>query len=436
MKTATASSNAARLISLALILCLALASFAAAEEADPVVVRVGKVTYPLSVARYSYQSRLDLLAYQGYEPTAAEKQELIQETLDHMVELALVQNKLMEAGQNDLTEAEESLVRSYAGNVYESIWQAFKQRVEKEGYEVTEEQVTDWLAQQGYTLDMCYEEALMAVRNERAVALYCPDVTVTPEEVEAYYQENYLLPDREAYEFDVPRYEREVLTAGGEAFFVPEGYRIIRQILLPYPQTVAAAVNKLQPALEEAVSALDDAYHTVADAALAGDDVEAARAAYQEQEEAYTALVDQLVELQMSALPLVKETTDEIARKYAAGATFESLIQEYGQEAGEDAGKELLFHPASESWAESFRTAVAALEKPGDITEPFVTNLGIHIVQYQEDAPGGVHELTEEEQSALEKSALQAKQTEALQEMMKDWITHYDVETHPELLAP
>ncbi len=424
-----------RLAVLALVLCLALVSAAAAEE-DPVIVRVGRVSYPLSLALYSYQSNLDLMAYQGYSPTPEEQQALISHTVDHLVELALIQNKLIEAGRNDLTEAEESLVRSYAGSVYENLWQAFKQRVEQEGYEATEEQVTSWLAQQGYTLDICYEEALMAVRNERIIELYCPAVTVSPEEVEAYYQENYLLPDREAYENDVPRYEREILTAGGEAFFSPEGYRIIRQILLPYPDSVTAAVNQLSSSLEEASTAMDEAYRAVADAALAGADVDAAKAVYRQKEEAYTALVDQLVELQMSALSLVKETTDEIIRKYNAGATFESLIAEYGKETGEDAGRELLFHPDSENWAESFRAAAAALEKPGDITEPFVTNLGIHIVQYQEDAPGGVHELTAEEQSALEASALQAKQAEALQPLLQAWRTQYDVETHPELIVP
>ena len=58
-------------------------------------------------------------------------------------------------------------------------------------------------------------------------------------------------PDREAYENDIPRYEREILNAGNEAFFTPAGYRIIRQILLPYPQSVVNEINLLQPALED-----------------------------------------------------------------------------------------------------------------------------------------------------------------------------------------
>ena len=419
---------------LALLLFLLLPFGAAAENADPVVVRVGRVAYPLSLAKYSYQSNLDLMAYQGYTPTVAEKEELKRQTIDHLIDLALIENKLIEAGKNDLTDAEETLVRSYAGNVYESLWQGFQQRVKNEGYDATEEQITSWLTEQGYTLDVVYQEALVNVRYSRIYELYCADVTVTDEDVEAYLQETFVGPDREAYEFDMPRYEREILTTGNESFFTPAGYRVIRQILLPYPQAVVDEINALQPAVEEGATALEDAYHAVADAAIAGKDVEAEREAYQAQSQAYADLLNQVVALEQSALPMLKETTDEIALRYAAGESFDSLVAEYGKEAGEAAGGELLFHPESENWAEAFKQAVSALKKPGEITEPFVTDLGIHIVLYQSDLPDGVHELTEEERAALQSSALENKQRETLHPFLDEWKTQYEIETHPEML--
>ena len=419
---------------LALLLFLLLPFGAAAENADPVVVRVGRVAYPLSLAKYSYQSNLDLMAYQGYTPTVAEKEELKRQTIDHLIDLALIENKLIEAGKNDLTYAEETLVRSYAGNVYESLWQGFQQRVKNEGYDATEEQITSWLTEQGYTLDVVYQEVLVNVRYSRIYELYCADVTVTDEDVEAYLQETFVGPDREAYEFDIPRYEREILATGNESFFTPAGYRVIRQILLPYPQAVVDEINALQPAVEEGATALEDAYHAVADAAIAGKDVEAEREAYQAQSQAYADLLNQVVALEQSALPMLKETTDEIALRYAAGESFDSLVAEYGKEAGEAAGGELLFHPESENWAEAFKQAVSALKKPGEITEPFVTDLGIHIVLYQSDLPDGVHELTEEERAALQSSALENKQRETLHPFLDEWKTQYEIETHPEML--
>lgn len=421
---------------LCLLLCLFLPFSAPAEGEDPVVVRVGEVAFPLSLARYSYQSSIDLLAYQGVTPTQEEKQELLTQTVDHLVELGLIENKLMEAGLNDLTEEEESALRSYAGNVYESLWQGLSQRAKDAGVEATEKEITGWLAEQGYTLDLVYEEALVALRNERILALYCPDVTVTPEEVEAYYLETFLEPDRAAYAHDIPRYEQEILDTGNESFYTPEGYRVIRQILLPFPSSVLSQLNPLSQELEEASAAVDAAYNAAADAAVSGGDVEAARGEYKAKQEALSAVAARINEAQESALPLVKDRTDEIARKYREGVSFDDLAKEYGQEAGEEAAAELLFHPDSTRWAENFRKHVLALEKPGDLSEPFITNLGIHMVLYQADWPGGEHVLSEEERQALEAGALQAKQTKALRLLEEDWKKQYPIETHPELLVP
>ena len=425
--------NAAKL--LAAVLCLLLPLSAAAEAPDdPVIVRVGRVEYTLSLAQYSYQSNLDLMAYQGYYPTEAEKEELKRQTVDHLVELALIENKLAEKGKNTLSDAEETLLRSYAGNAYESLWQSFQQRVKDEGYEATEEQITQWLSEQGYTLDVVYQEALVNVRYSRIFDLYCPDVSVSEEEVEEYFRKTFVGPDREAYENDISRYEREILNTGNESFFTPSGYRIIRQILLPYPQSVVDELNAMQPALEEGAAALESAYNAAADAAIAGGDVEKARAEYQRQAESYAELLGRAADVETGALQLVRETTDEIASRYAAGESFDSLVRTFGAQAGEEAGEEMLFHPDSENWAEAFRKNVSALKKPGDITEPFVTSLGIHIVLYQGDLPSGVHELTEEEHEALEASALQARQMEILGEYLAEWKSQYAIETHPELL--
>ena len=151
---------------------------------------------------------------------------------------------------------------------------------------------------------------------------------------------------------------------------------------------------------------------------------------------ALAALAARANEAEESALPLMKNVTDEILRKYRSGTSFDSLIAEYGQEAGEEAGQELLFHPDSDQWAETFRQQVMALKKPGDISEPFITSLGVHIVLYQADWPGGEHTLTAEERQALEASALQAKQTSALRLPEETWKKQYTIETHPELLLP
>lgn len=191
-----------------------------------------------------------------------------------------------------------------------------------------------------------------------------------------------------------------------------------------------------RPVRREFAAPMPSAANAAADAAVSGGDVEEARAAYREKQEALAALAARVNEAEESALPLMKDVTDEILRKYRSGTSFDSLIAEYGQEAGEEAGRELLFHPDSEQWAETFRQQVMALKKPGEVSEPFITSLGIHIVLYQADWPGGEHTLTAEERQALEASALQAKQTSALRLLEETWKRQYVIETHPELLIP
>lgn len=75
-----------------------------------------------------------------------------------------------------------------------------------------------------------------------------------------------------------------------------------------------------------------------------------------------------------------------------------------------------------------------ALRKPGDISKPVLTDLGIHILCYASDIPSGAHELTPDERETLTASALNYYQNEALEKLIDDWRDEYDIETHPELL--
>ena len=76
-----------------------------------------------------------------------------------------------------------------------------------------------------------------------------------------------------------------------------------------------------------------------------------------------------------------------------------------------------------------------ALEKPGDVSEPVLTDRGVHILCYDSDLPGGDYVLTDDERQTLAASALYYTQTQALIELFEEWKPDYDIETHPELLT-
>ena len=76
-----------------------------------------------------------------------------------------------------------------------------------------------------------------------------------------------------------------------------------------------------------------------------------------------------------------------------------------------------------------------ALEHVGDVSEPFATSLGIHIVEYASDAKGGAVALTQEQRESMAKAALLEEKYQILQDRLKIWQKDYDIETQPELIA-
>ena len=108
-------------------------------------------------------------------------------------------------------------------------------------------------------------------RRHRAVELFCPSLTLTEDMVDKYYEAQFLLPDRERYENDLNLYEQEILAGNNESFYIPAGYRAIRQVLLDYPEEVETALRKENAHVNMAMQAVAGAAQKVSEAALNGD---------------------------------------------------------------------------------------------------------------------------------------------------------------------
>ena len=150
-----------------------------------------------------------------------------------------------------------------------------------------------------------------------------------------------------------------------------------------------------------------------------------------------TALLEEYGAKNQEAVPALAEKTREIAACLEHGESFEALMAEYSIDSThqdvQDPG--FLFHPQSENWTEAFRAASAALEQPGDVSGPLLTTAGVHIIKYMGDEPGGAHVLTEEENAALENSALEAAQLEKLESLMQAWRSDYEIVTDFSVLS-
>ncbi|MBQ8963258.1 MAG: peptidylprolyl isomerase, partial [Clostridia bacterium] len=430
-----------RLACVLMAFCLALPFVALAEADDPVAVRVGDFTYTQSQLQGSLDSMLELSEMlRGDAPTEAEKQARLQSVVDSFVGLGVIENKLTEAGKNDFTDAELESLNQSAQSKYEELWQTLYQQMQQQDADVSEAAVTSQLEVMGYTSQAILDELILQTRQNRAIEEFVGDIVLTQAQVDDYYEEQFVGPDRADYEGDIDRYDQEILMNNNEAFYTPAGYRYIRQIVLEIPEAALNATRTEQVALNRATQAMGTALQALTIAVTGADgweDVADQKAAYDEANAALIAAqADYMDRLSAEALPLVQNTVDEITAAYAAGIDFKSLISRYSTDKTDRNvnGEGYPFHPDSKLWPQNFIDAASALEKPGDLSEPFVTDQGVHILCYAGDVPAGEHVLTDEERQLLNAAAERYYQLEKLNALIDEWQGDYEIEPHPALL--
>ncbi len=430
-----------RMIAIMMTICLLMAASAMAEADDPIVVRVGDFTFARSQLQTAIDTDIEFTELLSQETlTDEERQAQRDDTIERFIDEGLLQCKLREAGQNDFTADEEENLKSAARNLYNQLWQGLWQRAQDSSEDFTEAQVTEYLEESGYSIEAIYEEYKAMERRYRAIDLYCPAITLTEDMVREYYETQFLNPDRERYENDIDLYEREILALQNESFYTPAGYRAIQQILIEYPDEVNKGLAKEKVQFSQAAQAVASALQPLADAAATArgwDDISEACANYAEAAKALEAVRKAIVEKREAlTMPLIQARVDEIRTAFDAGIDFTSLIGRYSADTNaqntEKGGYPV--HPDSRNWPAEFLEAAKALQKPGDISGPVLTDLGVHILYYASDIPEGEHELTGEERETLNASALTYYQNLELEALMSDWRNEYEIETHPELL--
>ena len=95
----------------------------------------------------------------------------------------------------------------------------------------------------GYTLDAYRQEAELTLKNQRLIALYCGDISVTDQEVQDYYEQQYVSVYRARYEDDIPLFEQGGAPERRADHYIPEGYRRIKHIVMALPDADAASAQ-------------------------------------------------------------------------------------------------------------------------------------------------------------------------------------------------
>lgn len=338
----------------ALLLCLMLllsAAFAETTE-DTVIATVNgedllSSTYSALESAYLYQYE-----QAGVDLTDAATYAYIQDlALTYAINQMLLTQDMHAQGCYDLDADTESWCAEQGKSAYNA---ALNEVIESlRTAESTDDELLVYALAYAASLNVTEQTYVDFYRDQYAEAQYYAWLTrenpVTDEDVQAEYASR-VESSRVLYESDVPAFET-AMNSGNEVWYRPAGYRRVLQILLP-----------------------------------AEGDTEADK------------------------LNSVQGTVDEIRARLSNGETFESLIAEYGTDANFDnadfytTGYQV--HQASIIWEDAFVAAAfsADMAQPGCVSQPFASDLGVHILYYLADVPAGAVELTAEISDALHAS--------------------------------
>lgn len=302
----------------------------------------------------------------------------------------------------------------------------------------------------GYSPESLKENYKQYALYDKLEATIVQDVTVTDEEVEALYQE-LVESDRALYENDIAAYvdynnyvDQMAMYAmyyGTDssmdyAWYRPAGFRAVKHILLPVDAELMQTYQDLQARLEEQVESETEGDEESAAAAAATEETADAEATAEPTEEPVTQ--EQVDEAKAAILASIAEKIDEIYAKIEEGVDFDELIAEYGvNEDGTASDPGMTSEPyktsgyevssASTNYVAPFVEAAFSVDNVGDVSAPYISSYGVHIVKYIADIPAGPIEMTEAQREAKRTELLTSKQNELYTATMDQWNQEADI---------
>ncbi|MCR5297392.1 MAG: peptidyl-prolyl cis-trans isomerase [Clostridiales bacterium] len=352
-----------------------------------------------------------------------------QYSLDNAITYRIIMQKLDEAGKKP-TDEDFATQRVTLKNQWDEIITEMMSDMYGVGDDASEEDKTaargDVLSYiqtyYGYTEESFIEEGVFSLPYDRAREVAGSGEPVTDEQVEAYFQD-LVEEDKEMYG-DIATYEYYTQYLGQESMYIPEGYRGITHILLEVDEDLMNNWQELQAKLEEQGAEEEETTDAVAEETAEADATPAPT------EEPVT---QEMVDAAKKAiLDSVQGKVDEIMAKLKDGADFEELIKEYGTDSGMDdeatRAQGYPVHKDSILYDPAFIEAATALEKVGDVSDPIVTQFGVHLLYYLRDIPGGATELTDTMREEIREALQEENANEAFNTLIDGWIAGSTIE--------
>ena len=261
-----------------------------------------------------------------------------------------------------------------------------------------------FLESYGYTEEVLLQDYVDNAWYEKLVAYICQGVSVTDEDAYSYFL-TCVEEDKTYYEDNAMLYEFYTQYYGYTSWYVPSGYRGVKQILLSVDEDLLNTYLDLAEQLED-----QEGGEATATDLVTADAVEAAR---------------------LAVIASVQPTIDDIKARLAAGESFDSLIALYntdpGMTAEPEASQGYSVHQDSIMYDEPFVNAAFSVSNIGDVSEPYVGSYGIYIVQYFRDVPEGAVEYTDEVRTEMLESVQEDRENEAVNAQVESWLAEADI---------
>ncbi len=370
------------------------------EDGEPVVVAEfdgGELMSTEVVPAYNDQ--LTNAIFAGHDADAV-AEDTLKRVLEQLAGDKIIAMQAQELGLTELTDEDLNQIDAQAAESYErqlSDYIAFVGEDDRDA-------AAKALEEGGVTLASVTEQIKQNWWTRKYYDYTVKDVTVTDEEVQARYDA--LLNEQKA-DFDATPENFEYAHQTGRAVvYRPAGYRAVRDILIGFdsPEDAAKAADLL-----EDLEMIDEDEGALAQTQQALNDLYA---------------------------PLEAKAA-EAQQKLADGASFESLMDEYGTS---DALKtEPLrsegFYIADDSFVNSaeFVQGAMMLEQPEQVSSPLRSAHGVHLVQYIGDVTPGEVPL-DEAREAVAADALAEKQVAYYDQQRKTLLDEAHVKYYPERL--
>ncbi len=451
----------------------------------------GTVTYADALAEY--QNWLSYYEAYGYAITSeTDKNDLKQQVLDTLVQQKIIESKAKEMGLTDLSEDEKAEILSQAETEYEDAVTYYMDYLQGDTDEETRQNAVDYLDSIGYTLESIEQYDIENAWQEKLKSEITEGVIITDEDIQAAYDAS-VTEDQASFTEDTYNFENAA-TYGDIITWVPEGYRAVKHILLMLPEEDSASLIDLESQLEdvnvrieelqnpeaaqdsleegdasaftdaispdEAVAAADSAATAApeGDEAADGDETFADEGELFEDETDDTTadevalenltlpeletkradLATQLDAARTAAIAKLQPKIDEIQAKIAAGEDFDKLIGEYGEDEGmtTEPTKTNGYYVSADSqmWDDAFTTAAMALEKVGDVSEPVLSQSGLHIIKYIADVTPGAVPL-DQVREEISAEALETAKNDHYDETVQGWVTEANAKTYVDRLV-